>query len=122
MTVHRRSLLLSAATAFLFPACISISAKPMPITPSELAARITAEGADRATEAVRKNNTDFAIYPSRPGEMVPTKPVQKDATVVQKPTPGPIPPLPPGPVVPPNPFVPASGSSNNARDPGVFPL
>jgi hypothetical protein len=122
MTVHRRSLLLLAATAFLFPACISISANPAPITPADVAARITAEGASRATESIHTTSTDFAIYPSRPGEVVPTKPIVK-ATTAQKPGPMPVPPVPPAPVPPPNPFVPAGGPNpTSERDPGVFPL
>lgn len=123
MTVHRRSLLLSAATAFLFPACISVSAKPAPITQAEVAARITAEGAARATESIHKSETDFAIYPSRPGEVVPTKSIPRDATVVQKPGPMPVPPVPPAPMAPPGPFVPAGGANPTGMgDPGVFPL
>ena len=123
MTVHRRSLLLLAATAFLFPACISISAQPAPITPADVAARIAAEGAARATESVHKTGTDFAIYPSRPGEVVPTKPIAKDATIVQKPGPMPVPPIPPATVAPPNPYQQAGGAHpTTANDPGTFPL
>jgi hypothetical protein len=127
MAVHRRSLVLSAAAALILPACISVSARPEPITPAELAARITAESAARAIEPVRKSGSDFAIFhPSRPGEIVPTKPVAKDATTVQKTAPLPVAPVKSelvGPVPPPNPFTHTSAASTPAaRDPGVFPL
>lgn len=126
MAVHRRSLVLSAAAALILPACISVSARPEPITPAELAARITAESAARAIEPVRKSGTEFAIFhPSRPGEVVPIKPVAKDATTVQKPAPPPVAPVKSelvGPVPPPNPFTHTSAASTPAaRDPGIFP-
>jgi hypothetical protein len=120
MTVHRRLLLLPAAMVLFLPACISVSAGPRPLTPPEVAAQITAEGAARATERIRTTGTDFAIYPSRPGEVLPTRPVPKDITTVQKPTqqqtqPGPIP--------PPNPIAPAGGPTlPDSTDPGMFPL
>lgn len=119
MTVQRRSLLLLSATAaFLFPACIGVNAKPVPITPADVAARITAEGAAKATESVRKS--EFAIYPSRPGETVPTKTVARDATTAQKPNPGNSDVNPAGPIVPPTPPSHASGTA--ANDPRAFPL
>jgi hypothetical protein len=120
MTVHRRSLLLPAAIVLFLPACISISAGPKPLTPAEVAARITAEGAARATERVHTTGSDFAIYPSRPGEVLPTHPVPKDITTVQKPK---QPSVPSGPVVPPSPVAPAGGpGSTDPSNPGVFPL
>jgi hypothetical protein len=134
MTVHRRSLLLSAATAFLFPACISITTKPAGLAPSELAARITAESAARATEVARKPASDFAIYPplpARPGETVSTKPVPKEATTAQKPSTGTTGVAPAGPIAPPKPpgsahptTVPAGGKTDAppAAEPGAFPL
>jgi hypothetical protein len=125
MTVHRRSHLLLAATAFLMPACISVSAQPVPLTPVELAARISAEGAARAIEPPRKSRTDFAIYhPARPGEVVPTKPVAKDTTTAQKPVPiAPAPAELAEPVAPPSQFTPTSAAAVPvARDPNIFPL
>lgn len=123
MAVHRRSLVLSATAAFLLPACISVSARPEPLTPAELAARINAESAARALRPAHRSGTEFAIY--RPGEMVPTKLVAKDATTVQKPQPGPIAPAKSelvGPVPPTNPFTTTSAASTPAaHDPGIFP-
>ena len=126
MTVRRRLIGLIAATAFSLPACISISARPAPMTPPEMAARITAEGAARATESISTGRTDFAVYPSRPGEVVPTRPVAKETTVARVPAPMPIPPGPPGPagpIVPPNPLVHAGGPGSNAPgESGIYPL
>ena len=121
MTVHRRSLVLSAAIACLFPACISITSRPTPITPGDVAARITAEGAARATEVVRKPASEFAIYPSRPGEVVATKPIPKEATTAQKPAPLPVAPLPAGPITPPSPLMPVGGNPPIGSEPAVFP-
>jgi hypothetical protein len=124
MTAPRRSLLLAAAAAFLFPACISIHAKSTPLTPPDVAAQLNAQTAAFAgvhgaasalqtTQMTRK--TDFAIYPARPGEVVAIKPAAKDATTAQKPAVGnagahmPIAPPPPGGVI-------------TADHPGPFPL
>lgn len=120
MAVHRRLLLLPAAIVFFLPACISISAGPKPLTPAEVAGQITAEGAARATERIHATSSDFAIYPSRPGEVLPTHPVLKDTTTVQKPKQSSIP---SGPVAPPGPVAPAGGPGlPESSDPGVFPL
>jgi hypothetical protein len=123
MTVHRRPLLLIAGAALVLPACISISARPTPLTPPEVAAKISVEGAARAVEPPRRNASQFAIYPSRPGETVPTKAVAKDAATAQK---LPSRPAPPdelvGPVPPPNPFTTTSAEAPVARDPSFLQL
>ena len=104
MTADRRPLLvLPAAAALLLPACISVHARPLPVAPPDAAAKI-AEGAAKAAEQPRKS--DFAVYPSRPGEAVPTKPGAADATTAQKPNPA-------GPVAP---------GVTTAGEPGAFPL
>jgi hypothetical protein len=125
MTVHRRSHLLLAAAALTLPACISVSAPPVPLTPAELAARYSAEGAARAIAPPRKGGTDFAIYhPARPGEVVPTKPVTKVATTVQKPVPiAPAPSERTAPVAPQSSLTPTSAAASPVeRDPNIFPL
>src|SRR5262245_15061299 len=103
MTVHRRPLLFSAAAAFLLPACISITTKPAPATPPEVAAKLAADAASRAAETVHKPNSDFAIFPTRPGQTVainikmPEPPPAKDSTdtTAQKPLVAPGMPIPP---------------------------
>jgi hypothetical protein len=119
MTVHRRSLVPAAAAALLLPACISVNASPVPITPAEAAARIAVEGAARTVEKPRisPGKTDFAIFPARPGETIPTRPIAKDATTAQKPEPDPTP---PGPIVPPNPFKQATGGTVVPSDSNTF--
>jgi hypothetical protein len=102
MTADRRPLLLSAAAAFLLPACISIHAKTTPITPPDAAK----DAVVKTTEPPRK--TEFGIFPSRPGDVVATKPDAKGVTTAQK-TGNPVPPGPPGGVT-------------VAGDPGPFPI
>jgi hypothetical protein len=75
-------------------------------------------------EQPHKRGSEFAIYPSRPGETVSTKPLPKDTTTAQKPPPRPaaqnelV-----GPVPPPNPFTTASGAESSApRDPAFLQL
>lgn len=85
MTAHRRPLLLSAAAAFLLPACLSIQPHPTPVTSPEQRDRIAARA--KPTEPVRK--TEFGMLPSRPGESVAINPAARDAktpSTSQKPT------------------------------------
>ena len=64
--------------------------------------------------------SEFAIYPSRPGETVPTKPVAKDATAVQKNNSGSSGVNSAGQLVPPMP--PSYAGGTTATDPGVLPM
>ncbi len=116
MTVHRWPHLLFAAAAFLFPACISITARPGEVITPDAVAKGNSTTAGKATESARK--TDFGIF--RPGDSVATKPIAKDAaTTAQKPQPASPGPSPPGaPVAPP---VPAGGVAS-ANEPNAFRL
>lgn len=99
MTVHRPWQVLFAAAALSMPACVSISTRPAKDVGPELAAQATAAAAARAAASVSRSaprtGTDFAVYASRPGEVIPARSVARDGT--QKPPPGPVP---PGPLVP----------------------
>ena len=115
MTVHRRPLFVFAAAAFLFPACISITAQPGEIAPPEAIAKAKADAAAKTNESARK--TDFGIF--RPGDSVATKPIAKDATIAQKPQPANAGPTPPGaPVAPPVPKG-GAGDTNTVQLAGV---
>lgn len=116
MTAHRRPLLAFASAAFLLPACISINAKPIPITPPDVTAQLTAQAAAHTTGSLHKS--DFAIYPSRPGEAIATKPGARDSTTARRPVPIPGPGVSPPVLKEPteNTIVPTTG------DPGPFPL
>jgi hypothetical protein len=75
MTARRQpSLLVAAAAALFLPACISIQADGVPVvTPDEARAK--------GIEQARK--TEFAAWPSRPGEVIHPNAGNKD-TVVQR--------------------------------------
>jgi hypothetical protein len=86
MTAHRRPMFLLAAAALSLPACLNIQAHTTPLTPPEVRDRLAAEAQARAKAEAGKKS-EFAVFPSRPGETVAINPAPKETTsaVSQKP-------------------------------------